>query len=43
MLLKLMLGGAAFLLAGAALADTLVPTQDLKGLSDPPGISRYTG
>lgn len=43
MLLKLMLGGAACLLAGAALADTLVPTQDLKGLSDPPGISRYTG
>ena len=29
--------------AGPALADTTVPTQDLKGLSDPPGLSRYTG
>ena len=29
--------------AGPALADTTVPTQDLKGLGDPPGLSRYTG
>lgn len=43
MLLKPMLGGAAWLLAAAVAADTLVPTKDLKGLSDPPGISRYAG
>lgn len=35
--------GLAGLLAFAARADTAVPTQDLKGLSDPPGLSRYTG
>ena len=29
--------------AGPALADTTVPTPDLKGLGDPPGLSRYTG
>lgn len=33
----------ALLTTHPAWADTLVPTQDLKGLSDPPGISRYTG
>lgn len=35
--------GLAMLFAGPAWADTLVPTQDMKGLSDPPGVSRYTG
>ena len=34
---------AVLFVAGPALADTTVPTQDLKGLSDPPGLSRYTG
>ena len=38
------LAGAALLVAcGAASAATGVPTQDLKGLSDPPGITRYSG
>jgi len=30
-------------LTGTAQADTTVPTQDLPGLSDPPGIKRYAG
>ena len=29
--------------ATAASADTAVPTQDLKGLTDPPGLARYAG
>ena len=35
----------ALLLATSALshADTKVPTADVKGLSDPPGLKRYTG
>ena len=30
-------------LCSAALAQTRVPTQDAKGLTDPPGLQRYTG
>lgn len=30
-------------LGGAAAAATGVPSQDLKGLSDPPGVTRYAG
>lgn len=30
-------------LGGMATAATVPPTQDLKGLSDPPGVTRYSG
>jgi len=34
---------AALLGAATAAADTAVPRQDLKGLTDPPGLPRYAG
>lgn len=41
--LRFLTAGTALLCAAAAAASTAVPTQDAKGLADPPGLQRYTG
>lgn len=41
--LRFLTAGTALLCAAAAAASTAVPTQDAKGLVDPPGLQRYTG
>ena len=40
---RLLIASTVLLCAAAAVADTAVPKQDVKGLTDPPGLKRYAG